>query len=124
MTPRLKCAVAGLALLVLTPLISKWSIFDVLEKARAHAPEVSWSEKAPFVVPLGLFGGVAALVIAAMPSLWVGFQPNRMRRFADLAPMQKVLAVGGALMMVGAGFALRAWFVGELQALGYDVTSV
>ncbi len=121
MTPRLKCALGGVALLVIGPLLLKWSVLDVLEQARAHASDVSFSEKSIFFAPLAFFGGVAGLVMASMPSVWVGFVPYQQRRFSDLSPAHKALVIAFVVLVFGAGFALRSWFVGELLELGYEV---
>ena len=122
MTPRLKCGLAGAALLLIAPFLLKWSVLDVLEQARAHAAEVSWSEKSIFVIPVAFFGGIAGLVCAAMQSFWVnGFDPSRRRHFSDLTGPQKVAVVTTVIVLLGVSFALRSWFLGELAELGYQV---
>ncbi|MBL8956066.1 MAG: hypothetical protein JNK82_35150 [Myxococcaceae bacterium] len=122
MTPRLKCGLAGVALLVISPLLLKWSVFDVLEQARAGSSEVSWSEKSHFVIPLAFFGGLAGIGMASMPKLWVDFVPGQKRRFGDLTSSQKLLVIALVAATLLAGFALRSWVLGELQTLGYEVS--
>src|SRR5262245_25911815 len=107
MSPRLNCGVAGVILLALAPLIVKWSILDVLAKAEAGAADLSYSDKAFFAIPMALLAGPAALIMAAMPSLWVGY-PRPRKRFSEQSLGYQVGVIALVVFMLGAGFALRA----------------
>ena len=119
MTPRLKCALAGVALLVITPLLAKWSIFDVLDKAVRHDGDISYSEKSLFMIPIFALAGPAALIMAAMPSLWLS--PRTLARvpWAEQSGTRKMVTIAAVVVFLAAGFALRSWFLGQLSELGY-----
>lgn len=98
----------AIAMLVAVDVLSaKFFIWDVLEAARAHSPNIRYWMKAIFIT--GMIPGVLVLMVLA----------TRIPNFdARIRERKWVFYVAIALVALP-GIALLAWFDHEITALGY-----
>ena len=96
----------------------KFEVLDSLAAARAHQ-NVSYHEKGVVIAPFFIILGVLTLASTLFANPAVP-KPKPIKP-SPTKPSAKVQIVAVLLIVVigGAGFALRAWFLSELASLGH-----
>jgi hypothetical protein len=104
--------VAGLFLLMICGIFSKFTIFDVIAAAKQHATSgVSISMKGILLcVAFSIIGGIM-LILGPVGSAWVRPVPGTKK----LSPIGWVFV----LLICGCSFAFYFWFKSYIESFGY-----